>query len=179
MARHLVAQRKELVAAVVDSFFTQHRIRDLQDFPSGRSAPAYTLRQIQDLLDNDGRSRERLHDGSLSALNTPGDVNFPLTRKQGDSAHFPEISAYRIVELLADPRQDFQIEQFFGFFELFVEFDPGFFEDLDARAIESAQDVVEFGAVVQMWRQCIAQLVVELTILDEMLKLIEFLFECH
>ena len=66
-----------------------------------------------------------------------------------------------IVGLVVDFLDQVEFAGFFGFLNLFVELQLGFFQDLDAGGVEFGQQIVEFAAARIIFRQQIVDFVIQ------------------
>ena len=108
-----------------------------------------------------GARKMRFEHGVLAALDAPRDFDFAFAREQRNRAHLAQVHADRIVDLLAESRGKFEIDQLFaGFFDLLLEI-LGLFQDFDAGDVEAGEHVVEVGAAGEIAGQDFADLVVQ------------------
>ena len=143
--------------------------------------------ELDDPLGHERRPRDGLDHGQLAALDPPRDLDLALAREEGDRAHFPEIHAHRVVGLVEGARREIEL-QLLGAFGgpvddlvvaqiLLVRVD-----DLDARAAEGVEEVVQLVGRRDLRRQQLVDLVVEevallLADVDELPYLVVLLFE--
>ena len=97
---------------------------------------AHLLAHGDDFLDHQRRAGERFQNRVLAALDAARDFDFAFAREQRNRAHLAQVHADGIVDLFAEAGGQFEIEQFFGFFELLLEI-LGLFEDFDAGAVQA------------------------------------------
>ena len=133
-----------------------------------------------DFLDHQRRARQRFQDRVLAALDAARDFDFAFAGEQRHRAHLAQVHAHRIVDLLADAGGQFEIEEFFAFFDLLLEI-LGLFQDFDAGGVEAGEHVFELGAAGKIAGQDFADLVVQdvallLAHLYEPLKPVVFVF---
>ena len=108
-----------------------------------------------------GARKMRLEHRVLAALDAARDFDFAFAREQRHRAHLAEVHADRIVDLLADSRGQFEIDQVFaGFFDLLFEI-LGLFEDFDAGDVEAGEHVIDVGAAGEIAGQDFADFVVQ------------------
>ena len=104
------------------------------------------LAHADDFLDHQGRAENGFEYRVLAALDAPRDFDFAFAGEQRNRAHLAQVHADGIVDLLAESRGKFEVDQLFaGFFDLLFEI-LGLFQDFDAGGVESGENVVDVGA---------------------------------
>ena len=141
----------QLVDAAGDIFqpVKQHLFGDFfvieeNDFLDGANSAFQVLADGDDLANHDWRTRQRLQNPKLSALDALGDFDFAFTRKQRNRSHLAQIHADRIVGLLHRARREVQFHVLAGFdftVELLVGFGP--FEHINALRTDGGNQVIE------------------------------------
>ena len=94
----------------------------------------------------------------MPALDAPRNFHFAVARQQRHGAHFAQVHADRVVDLVAQAGGQVQVDNFFAVFEFFVEI-LRLFEDLNAGDVKARQHLVEVAAVRQIAGQNFAYLV--------------------
>ncbi len=134
-----------------------------------------------------GRTRNRLDDRQLAALDAPRDLDFALARQEWNRAHLSEVHPHRIVRLVEGTGRQIELD-FLGALTravdrlviaqiLLVGVD-----DFDARAAECIEEVVEFLGRGDLGRQQLVHLVVEQVALlladgDQLTDFVVFFFD--
>ena len=97
----------------------------------------------------------------MSAFDAPRDLHFAFAREQRHRAHFAQVHPHRIVGLFADAGRQLQVEDFLALLQLLVEFRFGILENLDSRAVEPGQHVIQIPSAIEICGQNIAHFVVK------------------
>ena len=113
------------------------------------------------------RARDRFDDRQLAALDAARDLDFALAREQRHRAHLAQVHADRVVGLVERARRQVELE-LLGPFRRAVDrldvvaqvFLIGV-DDLDARAAERVEQIVELVGRRDVGRQQLVDLVVE------------------
>ncbi len=155
----------------------------------GPVAGVQLVAELDDLLGDERRARDRLDDGELAALDAPRDLDFALAREQRHRAHLAQVHADRIVGLVERARREIELELFGAFGRpvdrllvaqvLLVRVD-----DLDAGAAERVEQIVELVGGGDLRRQQLVDLVVQqvalfLADVDELPYFVVFFFNRH
>ena len=122
--------------------------------------------ELDDVLGDERRARNRLDDGELSALDAAGDFDLALAGEQRHRAHLAEVHADGIVGLVERTGREVElellgalggpVEAFFVPEILLIRVD-----DLDAGAAEGIEEVVELVRRGDFRRQQLVHLVVQ------------------
>ena len=161
MPRHVLGVAGELLALLLHQFVGEHGVRDLYDVARGERVLQHFLAHADDLLDHQGSAENGFEHRVLAALDAARDFDFAFAGEQRNRAHLAQVHADGIVDLLAESRGKFEVDQLFaGFFDLLLEI-LGLFQDFDAGGIESGENVVDVGAPGEIAGQNFADLVVQ------------------
>ena len=119
------------------------------DFLNVANATAQVFAETDDLSNDDGRSRDGLHDAHLAALDALGDFDFALAGEQGDGAHLAEVHADGVVGLLEGSGREVELYVVglfagFGLVLVAVACELGFAgQDVDALRVDGCEKVIE------------------------------------
>jgi len=140
-------------------------------------------RQLDDLLGDERRARDRLDHGELAALDAPRDLDLALAREQRHGAHLAQVHADGVVRLVERARREIEIDLVAALaLKLVVAVALLGIDDFDARAAEGAEQVVELLGRRDVGREQLVDLVVQqipffLADGDELSHLIVFFFD--
>ncbi len=140
-----------------------------QDVLYGLDAAAQVLADLNDFTDDQGRPRKRLPYGPLPALVPLRQLDFAFACEQRNRAHFAQVHAHGVVGLVAEILGEVEVAEFVDIVALFFEVEFRLLQDLDAGAVEVAQQVLELAS-----RREIRQQVVHFVVQDETFFLADF-----
>ena len=154
--------RQQLVQLSAEIFVGNDELGQHQDIAHGSDAALQIVAQLNDLADDQRRTRERFANRPLAAFIALGQLDFALAGEQRNGAHLAQIHADRIVGFVANILGEFQVAEIVGlilggFFE--IEF--GLFQDLDAGAIEVREQILEFAAGREIFGDQLVHFVVQ------------------
>ena len=173
----------EFVALFLHQFVGKDGFGDLHHVARRDDVARHILAHADDFLHRQRRAGQRFQDRVLAALDAARDFHFAFAGEQRDGAHFAQIHAHRVVDLLADAGGQFEVEDFLALFQLLIEI-LGLFQDFDAGHIEAGQNVLELGAATEVAGQNFADFVVQdvallFAHLYEPLQSLELIFQRH
>ena len=82
-----------------DFLFGELFVVELDDFLDGAGAVAQVLADLQELLQDQRRARDRFQHQQLAALDALGDGHFAFARQQRNGAHLAQVHAHGVVRL--------------------------------------------------------------------------------
>ena len=199
-ARDLVEDFERRAGLVLDFFFGQLLVIELDDFFDRARAGAQILGDGHHFLDHDRGARNGFQNQQLPALDALGDGDFTFARKQGDGAHLAQVHAHGIVGFLEESRSEVELNFitradaanfFFNLgFARFTDFEGGarylggrrILVDIDAVAFKGREKIVNFFRGVHFRGQNIVYFVIQqvaalLAHVDELPYLIVFFFK--
>src|SRR6185437_6178054 len=119
-----------------------------------------------DLANDDGRSRDGLHDAKLAALDALGDLDFALAGEQRNGAHLAEVHAYRVVGLFKRPGSKVKLD-IIGLFTslglIFVAISAELRfagENVDTLGVDGGEKIVEIVGSGDVTRQQVIDLAI-------------------
>jgi hypothetical protein len=175
-----------LARALLDPLVGDLLVVEDHQFANRAVAAVQLIAELDHLLGDERRPRDRLDDRELAALDAPRDLDLALARQQGDGPHLPEVHPDGVVRLVERPRREVELEllgPFAGPVERLV-FPEVFLvrvDDLDAGAAEGVEEIVELVRRGDFGRQQLVDLVVqEIALLladgDQLTDLVVFFF---
>ena len=153
----------------VDLAILDHLVGDLlvaedHELADGALAGAQLIADHEDALGNGRRAGDRLDDRELAALDALGDGDLALAGEQRHRAHLAEVHADGVVGLVERARREIELGAFLGAVAIEVLVAAvrlvGI-DDLDARAAERVEELVEIFRGGDLRRQHLVDLVVE------------------
>ena len=121
------------------------------DFLDVADAALEVFAEADDLADDDGRTRDGLHDAELAALDALGDLDLALAGEQGHGAHLAEVHADGVVGLFEGAGREVELDVVGVFAALVVGVAvvgvagaaTAFGEDVDALGVDGGHQVIE------------------------------------
>ena len=158
----LVDLARHLVEAVRDDLFGDLLFVEENDFLDGTHAALQVFTDGDDLADDDGRTRQRLQNAQLAALDALGDFNFTFAGEQRDRAHLAQIHADRVVGFFQSAGREIEFHVLAGFdlFEFLVAPHLGALEHVNALRADGGQQVLEVVGGMHVVRDQVVHLVV-------------------
>jgi len=184
MAGNVFHRADEFLPLFLHQFVGENGVGNLHDVARRENILRHLVGQREDFQNHQRGARQRFENGALAAFDAASDFHFAFAREQRHRAHFAQIHANRVVDLFsADASGQLQVEEFVAFFELFLEI-LGFFEDFNTGDVQTGEDVVEFGAAIDIAGQNFTYFVVQdvplfLTHLYEPFEPVEFVIKRH
>ncbi len=177
--RNPVENLERFLGLVLDLFFGELFVVELDDFLDRARALAQVFADGQQFLQDDRGARDRLEHQQLAALDALGDGDFAFARQQRNGAHFAQVHANRVVRLFEHSRRQVEFAGILGYGKFVLGFDFGGFGDggigggaggfgggevfvnIDAVALKRGEQVVDFFGGVHFGGQGIVYFVVE------------------
>ncbi len=176
---NLVDVPERLLGLVGNLLFCQLFIVELHDLFDGPHALAKIVADGDQLFDDDGRARDRLHHHELPALDALGDGDFALARQQRHGAHLAQVHADGVVRFFQRTRRQVQVAAAFVGMRIVLDdhvavagFRGNFHRargfrrsliliNLDAVPLEGGKQIVDFLRGMHLCRKRIVYFVVE------------------
>ena len=174
--------------ALVDALVGDLLVVEDHELADGALAGVQLVAELDDLLGDERRARDRLDDGELAALDAARDLDFALAREQRHGAHLAQVHADRIVGLVERARREVELELLGAFrrpvdrLDVVAQVFLVGVDDLDAGAAERVEEIVELVGRGDFRRQQLVDLVVEevallLADVDELPDFVVLLFD--
>ena len=177
---------QDLLLAVVDLLVGQLFVDEGDELADAALVVLELIAHLHDRPGDRRRARDRLDHRELAALDALGDLHLALAREQGHRAHLAQVHPDGVVRLVERPRREIELD-FLGAFagaveQLLLAIGLLGVDDLDARAAERAEQIVQLVGGGDIGGQQLVDLVVEEISLffsnrDELPHLIVFFFD--
>jgi hypothetical protein len=122
--------------------------------------PLYFFGQLEKSLDHQRRARKGLPDTDLAALHPLGEIDLALPREKGNHAHLPQVHPNRVVGLARAIGAQVELGEVLALLGLPVEFELRLLQDLNTRAVEIGEDLIQDSYVREVLGQQFIDLVV-------------------
>ena len=177
-----------LLAALDDALVGDLFVVEDDQLADGAVAGVQLIAEVDDLLGDQRRARNRLDDRELAALDAPRDLDLALAGEQRDGAHLAQIHADRVVGLVERAGREIELELLGALrrpidrLDVVAQIFLVGIDDFDAGAAEDAEELVEFVRRRDVGRQRLVDLVVEevallFALIDELTDLVIPLFD--